>query len=213
MTVKLVWIFNSLHRGYIACRGATIDSDIDAHRSSEKEFRRRYKSIDSLKVGTDRGLLVGDVAVLDISATTIDQDESNVKNIPSAESKGPMMCLKDDNELIKDGDKVLPGFLDFRSGIHRAAGVSVKSEVHERIYLVHQKENITELIKQNLALGDIYRGENLQFATEDLIKEVEKSIAEFKRQNQEYDEDQVKEQVQEILEWLREHAEVRYKTR
>lgn len=31
---------------------------------------------------------VGDVAVLDISATTIDQDESNIKKIPSAESKG-----------------------------------------------------------------------------------------------------------------------------
>lgn len=33
-------------------------------------------------------LQVGDVAVLDISATTIDQDESNVQTIPSAESKG-----------------------------------------------------------------------------------------------------------------------------
>lgn len=33
-------------------------------------------------------LQVGDVAVLDISATTIDQDESNVQRIPSAESKG-----------------------------------------------------------------------------------------------------------------------------
>jgi len=34
---------------------------------------------------------IGDVVVLDISATTIDQDESNVKNIPSAESKGSTM--------------------------------------------------------------------------------------------------------------------------
>lgn len=33
-------------------------------------------------------LQVGDVAVLDISATTIDQDESNIQKIPSAESKG-----------------------------------------------------------------------------------------------------------------------------
>lgn len=31
---------------------------------------------------------IGDVVVLDISATTIDQDESNVQKIPSAESKG-----------------------------------------------------------------------------------------------------------------------------
>ena len=29
-------------------------------------------------------------------------------------------------------------------------------------YLEHQKENITSLIKQNLAVGDIYRRENLQ---------------------------------------------------
>ncbi|WVY90972.1 hypothetical protein V8G54_036486 [Vigna mungo] len=41
--------------------------------------------------------IVGDIVVLDISATTIDQDESNVKNIPSAESKGLVLCLKDDN--------------------------------------------------------------------------------------------------------------------
>lgn len=34
---------------------------------------------------------IGDVAVLDISATTIGQDESNVKKIPSAGSKGSTM--------------------------------------------------------------------------------------------------------------------------
>lgn len=33
-------------------------------------------------------LQVGDVAILDISATTIEQDESAVQRIPSAESKG-----------------------------------------------------------------------------------------------------------------------------
>jgi hypothetical protein len=42
-------------------------------------------------------LQVSDVVVLDISATTIDQDESNVKSIPSAESKGLVMHLKYDN--------------------------------------------------------------------------------------------------------------------
>lgn len=36
---------------------------------------------------------------------------------------------------------------------------------------------------------------SLQFPTEDLIKEVESSIEEFKRHKQEYDEDRVKEQV------------------
>lgn len=37
---------------------------------------------------------IGDVAVLDISATTVDKDEANVQNIPSAESKGlPILKL------------------------------------------------------------------------------------------------------------------------
>ncbi|XP_027329911.1 trigger factor-like protein TIG, Chloroplastic [Abrus precatorius] len=312
-----------------------IESDIDAHRASEQEFRRRYKSIGSLKVVTNRGLQVGDVAVVDISATTIDQDESNVKNISSAESKGF-------NFDTEDGDKLLPGFLDSIIGICRgetksfplvfpetwkqenlrgvhaqftveckelfyrdlpelddsladkllpgcttveqvkdlllqryleveqtareqAADNTILDQISKMVevdipqslfeeqgrqlyganlleiqakmqlneqqlaslsspkavneYLEHQKENITNLIKQNLAVGDIYRRENLQFSTEDLVKEVENSIAEFKLQNQEYDEERVKEQVQEILEgakvleWLREHAEIQYITR
>lgn len=33
-------------------------------------------------------LQVGDVAVIDISATTIEQDGSDAKSIPAAESKG-----------------------------------------------------------------------------------------------------------------------------
>lgn len=36
---------------------------------------------------------IGDVAVLDISATTMDQDE--VQKIPSAESKGLPLCTED----------------------------------------------------------------------------------------------------------------------
>lgn len=35
----------------------------------------------------------------------------------------------------------------------------------------------------------------LQFSTEELVKEVENSIAEFKKHNQEYEEERVKEQV------------------
>lgn len=36
---------------------------------------------------------IGDVAVVDISATTVDQDESNVQKIPSAETKGLSVCI------------------------------------------------------------------------------------------------------------------------
>ncbi|KAK2377909.1 trigger factor protein TIG, Chloroplastic [Trifolium repens] len=312
-----------------------IDNEIDAHIASEKEFRRRYKSAGVLKVVTDRGLQVSDVVVLDISATTIDQDESNVKSIPSAESKGF-------NFDTEDGEILVPGFLDSIIGIGRGEtksfpivfpdtwkqeslrgvhaqftveckelfyrdlpelddsiadklipGCTTVEQVKELLleryqeieqtareqatdnailehisklvevdiprslfeeqgrqlygssllemqtkiklneqqlatlsspkavneYLEHHRENIKNLIKQNLAVGDIYRRENLQLPTEDIVKEVENSIAEFKRQKQEYDEERVKEQVQEILEgakvleWLKEHADIQYITR
>lgn len=113
-------------------------------------------------------------------------------------------------------------------------------------YLEHQKENIIYLIKQNLAVGDIFKRENLQvaytffylclqtsdiidtiafaltinslnmfseicfyfvefyvlkvgfvlqFSSEELVKEVQNSIAEFKRHKQKYDEERVREQV------------------
>ncbi|KAJ0045983.1 hypothetical protein Pint_04063 [Pistacia integerrima] len=86
-------------------------------------------------------------------------------------------------------------------------------------YLEDQRENIINVIKQNLAVGDIFKRENLQFPTEELVKQVENSIAELKRNKQEYDEDRVRDQVQDILEgakvleWLREHAEIQYITR
>nr|AKM76828.1 trigger factor type chaperone family protein [California macrophylla] len=312
-----------------------LDNEIDALRASEQELRHRHKSLGILRIVTDRGLQVGDVAVIDISAKTIDQDESNVQNIPSAESK-------DFNFDTEDGDKVLPGFLDSLIGIRggetrffplvfpeswrqeHLRGVraefsvvckelfyrdlpelddsladklisgctnleqvkqtllekcmevektakeqatdnaildqlckmvevdipqSIFEEQGRQLYgsklldlqtkvklneeqlaalsspkavdefLRVQKGNITAVIKQNLAVGDIFKRENLEFPTEDLIKEVENSVAEFKHYKQEYDEDGVKEQVQEVLEgakvleWLREHAEIEYITK
>ncbi|XP_038903097.1 trigger factor-like protein TIG, Chloroplastic [Benincasa hispida] len=312
-----------------------IDSEIDAQKTSEQELKRRHKSLGTLRIVTDRGLQIGDVAVIDISAITIGQDESSGQKIPSAESKG----YRFDTE---DGDKILPGFLDSLIGIQRGEtksfplvfpeswkqedlrgvhaqftveckelfyrelpqlddsladkllpGSTTLEQVKEALlqrcleveqtardqatdnalldqlckmvevdipqsifeeqgrqlygakllqiqtnmklneqqlatlsspkavkeYLENQKDNITHVIKQNLAVGDIFKRENLQVATEELMKEVENSIAEFKRSSQEYDEDRVQEQVQDILEgakvleWLREHAEIEYITR
>ncbi|GAB4849689.1 hypothetical protein Ancab_004484 [Ancistrocladus abbreviatus] len=73
------------------------------------------------------------------------------------------------------------------------ASLSSPTAVNE--YLEHEKENIVEVIKQNLAVGDIFERENLQFSTDELIKEVHNSIEEFKHHKQEYDEERVKEQV------------------
>nr|AKM76845.1 trigger factor type chaperone family protein [Pelargonium dichondrifolium] len=311
-----------------------LDNDIDALKASQEELRRRHKSLGILRIVTDRGLQIGDVAVVDISAKTIEQDESNVQNIPSAESK-------DFNFDTEDGDKVLPGFLDSLIGIRGGEtrsfplvfpeswrqehlrgvhaeftveckelfyrdlpelddsladkllpGCTTLEQVKETLlekclevektakeqatdnailhqlckmveidipqsifeeqgrqlygsqllelqtkvklneeqlaalsspkavseYLQVQKENITAVLKQNLAVGDIFKRENLEFPTDELVKEVENSIAEFKRHKQEYDEERVKEQVQDILEgakvleWLRERAEIQYIT-
>nr|AKM76839.1 trigger factor type chaperone family protein [Monsonia emarginata] len=312
-----------------------LDNEIDALRASEQELRRRHKSLGILRIVTDRGLQIGDVAVIDISAKTLDQDESKVQKIPSAESK-------DFNFDTEDGDKVLPGFLDSLIGIlggetrsfplvfpeswrqehlrgvraeftvvckelfyrdlpelndsladKLIPGCTTIEQVRETLltkcrevektakdqatdnailhqlckmvevdiprsifeeqgrqlygsqllelqakvklnekqlaalsspkavseYLSVQKENITAVIKQNLAVGDIFKRENLECPNEELIKEVENSISEFERHKQEYDEDRVKEQVQEVLEgakvleWLRERAEIEYITK
>ncbi|PWA91474.1 trigger factor type chaperone family protein [Artemisia annua] len=312
-----------------------LDSEIDAKTAADREFTRRYKSLSTMRIVTNRGLQIGDVAVLDISATTVEQDGSEAKSVPAAESKGF-------NFDTEEGDRVIPGFLDAIIGIQGGETKSfplvfpdswkqedlrglpcqftveckelfyrelpemndaiadkllpgstsieqVKESLLERCveleqtardqatdnaildqlrkmvqveipqtlfeeqgrqlygarllqiqnnmrlneeqlatlssptavreYLENQRENIENIIKQNLAVGDIFKREKLEFSTEDLVKEVESSVAEFKKHNQEYDEESVQDQVQEILEgakvleWLREHADIQYITK
>jgi len=93
---------------------------------------------------------------------------------------------------------------------------SLSSQRSVQAYLEEEKENITRIIKQMLAVGDIFKSENLQYSTEQLIKEVENSVAEFKQYNQDYDEDNIKQQVQDVLEaakvleWLKENCTIEY---
>ncbi|CAI9285903.1 unnamed protein product [Lactuca saligna] len=47
---------------------------------------------------------------------------------------------------------------------------------------------------------DIFKHENIEFSTDELVKEVENSVVEFKKHAQEYDEESIQEQVQEVLE-------------
>ncbi|XP_075486163.1 trigger factor-like protein TIG, Chloroplastic isoform X2 [Primulina tabacum] len=312
-----------------------IDMEIDAATAAEQEFSRRLKALGALRIVTGRGLELGDVAILDISATTIEQDESTRKTIPSAESKG----FQFDTE---DGDRVFPNFLIAITGMKRgetksfpfvfpdswkqedlrgvcaqftveckelfyrdlpelsdsladkilngcttieeakrillqnfleleqtakeqATDNAILDQLHKMVeveippslfeeqgrqlygaqllqiqanrkldeqqlpslsspkavknFLENNRENITSIIKQNLAVGDIFKRENLQILTDDLVKEIENSTAEFKQHNQEYDEERVKAQVQEVLEgakvleWLRERAEIQYITK
>uniref|UniRef100_A0A6V7QQZ4 peptidylprolyl isomerase n=1 Tax=Ananas comosus var. bracteatus TaxID=296719 RepID=A0A6V7QQZ4_ANACO len=80
---------------------------------------------------------------------------------------------------------------------------SLLSEKTVKEYLESERENISKIIKQMLAVGEIFKCENLQYSTDELVKEVENSVAEFKHHNQEYDEERVKQQVQDVLEGQR----------
>ncbi|KAG0475571.1 hypothetical protein HPP92_015257 [Vanilla planifolia] len=94
--------------------------------------------------------------------------------------------------------------------------VSLSSEAAVNEYLEIQKHNITSIIKQMLAVGEIFQSEHLQYSTDELVKEVGNSVEEFNRNNQEYDEERVKQQVQDVLEgakvleWLRENSNIQY---
>lgn len=93
---------------------------------------------------------------------------------------------------------------------------SLSSEKSVQEYLKSERENITRIIKQMLVVGEIFKAENLQYSTDQLVKEVENSIEEFKRYNQDYDEGNIKQQVQDVLEaakvleWLKENCTIEY---
>lgn len=65
-----------------------MDHEVTAEKASEIELKRRLKSLGAMKIVTDRGLQIGDVVVLDIFATTINEDNSTGDKIPSADTKG-----------------------------------------------------------------------------------------------------------------------------
>ncbi|KAL5729781.1 hypothetical protein ACHQM5_002682 [Ranunculus cassubicifolius] len=312
-----------------------IDSGIGAEIACETEIKRRHKALGALRIVTDRGLQVHDVAILDVYTTNVKEDESEAEKIPSTESKGFQL----DTEEV---DNLPPGFLDSILGIRPGEtktfslvfpeswnqenlrgvsaqftveckelfyrdlpplddslaeklipGCSTLSQVRESVlercqevektardqatdnaildqlckmvevdipqsvfeeqgrqlygakllqiqanmklteeqlsslsspravneFLQSQKENIANVIKQNMAVADIFKRENLECSTEEVVKEVENSVQEFKRNKQEYDEERVRDQVQEILEgakvleWVRERADIQYVTR
>ncbi|GJN28929.1 hypothetical protein PR202_gb17103 [Eleusine coracana subsp. coracana] len=93
---------------------------------------------------------------------------------------------------------------------------SLSSQRSVQQYLEDEKENINRIIKQMLAVGEIFKSENLQYSTDQLIREVENSVAEFKHYNQDYDENNIKQQVQDVLEaakvleWLKENCTIEY---
>ncbi|GER32874.1 trigger factor, partial [Striga asiatica] len=310
-----------------------IDKEIDAQTATEQELRRRHKALGALKIVADRGLEVGDVAVLDLSATTIEQDESNSQRIPSAESKGFQFDTEDENKVLPDflnsiigikrgetksfpyvfpdswkqedlrgvqaqftvsstfysnygtvvcyalmlaahlhsrisykslslcvyckelfyrdlpelNDSIADRILSGCSTIEEASCYTcfshmikiVKAALLQKFIEVEQtaKEQATDnaildqlqkMVEVDIPLSlfeeqgrQLYGAQllQIQILTDELVKEVENSIAEFKRHNQEYDEERVRGQVEEVLEgakvleWLRERAEIQYITK
>ncbi|GBG61507.1 hypothetical protein CBR_g21850 [Chara braunii] len=83
-------------------------------------------------------------------------------------------------------------------------------------FLVAQKAQISEAVKKSFAVSEVFSREGLAVTDEELNAEVEGAVADFKRYNQEYDEQRIREQAQEVLEgtkvlnWLVEHANIKY---
>ncbi|XP_042394599.1 trigger factor-like protein TIG, Chloroplastic isoform X1 [Zingiber officinale] len=100
--------------------------------------------------------------------------------------------------------------------INESQLASLTSERAVKQFIKKEEENISKIIKQMLAVSEIFKCEKLQYTTDELVKEVENSIAEFKRNNQEYEEEHVREQVEDVLEgakvleWLRENVDIQY---
>eukprot|EP00249_Psilotum_nudum_P003070 c16394_g1_i1 orf=629-2245(-) len=307
-----------------------IDDDASIERAVEAEFMSRYKDLGSLRIVLDRGIQVGDVVILDISATHLKEDGTEGDRILSAEQK--------DFQLDTDV-RVLPGFVDSILGLERdqcrsfdlvfpqdwvqesLRGVtaqftvqckelfyrvlpdlddSLAERLHENCrsltqvkdalwkkyqdlskksmkqatqfaivqelanvvvidvpqplleeqgrqmyaaklielqagkmlskdeiftlsseemvnnFLFTQKEMITKAVKQDLAIAEIFKLENMKYLEEELNKEVENAERQFKDYSQEYDRDQVIEQAKEmleaakVLEWLTTHADITY---
>lgn len=309
-----------------------IDDEASIERSAEAELKSRHKDLGSLRIVQDRGVHVGDVVILDISAKHINEDGSEGDRILSAEQKG----FQVDTE---EGISFLPGFVDAIVGLERGEtrsfeltfpdtwqqealrgvkglfmveckehfyrvlpglddsiaerllpGCSTLDQVKDALlqkhrdiydkaklratqmaiidelskvaeievpnslleeqgrnmyaaklielqasmtlskeqvvglsspemvnnYLLSQKKNIADAVKQTVAVAEIFKRENLKYSDEELDKEVQSAEEEFKLYKQEYDKDRLREQAKEVLEgtkvldWLMEHADISY---
>eukprot|EP00850_Spirogloea_muscicola_P000516 SM000002S05596 [mRNA] locus=s2:1093188:1097633:+ [translate_table: standard] len=290
--------------------------EVTVEAAVDDELRSRVKDLGSLAVATTSGLQMGNVAIIDISATRINDDGTAGEKILSAEQKGFQLDTEDLRFLLPGFVEALLGlergesrtfdlsfpdtwqqealrglllqaahvklhtgsipqneefdwevlFLKYRNEGERAkraatqealmselakvtiidvpnslleeqgrqlyaaklielqaSGRMTKEQVtslssQEMVnnYLRAQKDMITNVVKQTLAVAEIYKLETLSFAEEELKAEIENATEEFKRYNQEYDESRLQEQATEmlegakVLEWLLEHATITY---
>lgn len=309
-----------------------VEGDAAIERAAEAELKARYKNLGSLKIVQGRGLKIGDVVVLDVSAAQINEDGTDGDKLPFTEQKGFHLDTEESTQLVpgfvnailgletgqtrsfqlafpdtwkqKELQGVLARFtveckelfyrdlpvLDDTLADKLVNGCSSLSQVQESIlqehkkmaeakkkqiiqrallqelskvvemdvphslleehgrqvygakliqlqitmkltedqiytlssakavnnYLLSQKESIKEIVKQTLAVEEVFKLENLQYSEEELEKEAEDTAAEFKGYNHEFDRDRIREQAQEflkgekVLQFLMQHADITY---
>ncbi|KAE8734000.1 hypothetical protein F3Y22_tig00000910pilonHSYRG00046 [Hibiscus syriacus] len=114
----------------------------------------------------------------EVEQTARDQATDNAKLWKMVEIDIPQSLFEEQGMQLY-GAKLLEIQTKMKLSEQQLDSLSSPKAVNE--ILENQRENITKLIKQNLAVGDIFKRENLQFSSYELVKEVQKSIAEFER--------------------------------
>ncbi|XP_059073473.1 uncharacterized protein LOC131045104 [Cryptomeria japonica] len=70
-----------------------VESDVAIEKAAEAELKSRHKDLGSLKIVQDRGTQIGDVVVLDISATRINEDGTDGDKLSFTEQKGKLLHM------------------------------------------------------------------------------------------------------------------------
>lgn len=89
-----------------------VESDAAIERAAEAELKARHKNLGSLKIVQDRGVKMGDVVVLDVSAAQINEDGTDGDKIPFTEQKGFHLDTEESTHLV-------PGFVNAILGLER----------------------------------------------------------------------------------------------
>eukprot|EP00270_Netrium_digitus_P012032 TRINITY_DN3876_c0_g1_i1.p1 TRINITY_DN3876_c0_g1~~TRINITY_DN3876_c0_g1_i1.p1 ORF type:complete len:574 (-),score=198.32 TRINITY_DN3876_c0_g1_i1:102-1823(-) len=104
----------STPRAYASMR---VEVAVDELQSSEEaateELQALLKDLGSLRIAPERGIQMGDIAILDMAAVRVNEDGSNGERILSVESKGFQM----DTEVAVR--TLIPGFVDATLGLSR----------------------------------------------------------------------------------------------
>jgi len=89
---------------------AEVDDAVAAQKAADAELQARLKDLGSLRVVTGRGLEMGDVGIVDVSAVRLNEDGTTGDEILSCKQKGFQLDTD-------EGASFLPGFVEALVGI------------------------------------------------------------------------------------------------